>query len=100
MFDKNVNCPARGSGLEASLESPTPGQKIYDEAIFLSGWVYAPGRDPARCRVRAFMDDCCFAETRVLCYRSDVAAKLGLARDPRTGFRMLGKTRLVAAEPR
>src|SRR5438046_3168516 len=100
MFDQNVNSPTRSSGLQASLEFPPPGQKIYDEAIFLSGWVYASGRDPATCHVRAYIDDCCFAETRVLFYRSDVARELGLSREVRTGFRMLGKIRLVGAEPR
>jgi SAM-dependent methyltransferase len=100
MFDQYVNSPASGSGVQANLEFPVPGQKIYDEAIFLSGWVYASGRDPATCQIRASIDNCCFAETRVLSYRSDVARELGLTRDVPTGFRMLGKIRLVGAEAR
>jgi SAM-dependent methyltransferase len=61
--------------------------------------VHAPGRDPASCRVRAFLDDCCCAETRVLSYRPDVCEKLGLSRGVLTGFRMLGKIQPAATEP-
>jgi SAM-dependent methyltransferase len=82
------------------LESPAPGQNIYDEAVFLSGWVYASGRDPAACDVRAYLDDRCFAETRMLFYRPDVSEKLGLSRDTLTGFRMLGRIPSAATEPR
>src|SRR5437870_8892474 len=100
MFEQNVKSPAAGSGLKASLESPAPGQKIYDEAVFLSGWVYASGRDPAACCVRAYLDDRCFAETRMLFYRPDVSEKLALSRDALTGFRMLGRIPSAAMEPR
>jgi SAM-dependent methyltransferase len=99
MSDQNVKSPAATSGLQAKLEFPAPGQNIYDEAVFLSGWVYAPGRDPASCRVRAYLDDCCFAETRILFHRPDVSQKLGLSRGVLTGFRMLGKIRSAATEP-
>jgi SAM-dependent methyltransferase len=99
MSDQNVKSSAAASALQASLESPAPSQNIYDEAVFLSGWVYAPGRDPASCRVRAYLDDCCFAETRILFYRPDVCEKLGLSRGVLTGFRMLGKIRPAATEP-
>jgi SAM-dependent methyltransferase len=100
MSDQNVKSSAATSALQASLESPAPGQNIYDEAVFLSGWLYAPGRDPASCRVRAYLDDCCFAETRILSDRPDVCEKLGLSRGALTGFRMLGKIRPATTEPR
>jgi SAM-dependent methyltransferase len=86
--------------VQARLESPAPGQDIYDEAVFLSGWVYVPGRDPASCRVRAYLDDHCFAETGILSYRPDVSEKLTLSGGVLTGFRMLGKIRPAATEPR
>lgn len=88
------------AAVQSGLESPAPGQDIYDEAVFLSGWVYAPDRDPASCRVRAYLDDCCFAETGILSYRPDVSEKLTLAGGVLTGFRMLGKIRPAATEPR
>jgi SAM-dependent methyltransferase len=88
------------SALQANLESPAPGQNIYDEAVFLSGWVYAPGRDPASCHVRAYLDDCCCAETRILFHRPDVCEKLALPHGVLTGFRMLGKIQSAATEPR
>lgn len=100
MADQNMKSSAAISALQAGLESPAPGQNIYDEAVFLSGWVYAPDRDPAFCCVRAYLDDCCFAETRILFYRPDVADELGLSRDVRTGFRMLGRIGSVSTEPR
>jgi SAM-dependent methyltransferase len=100
MSDRNVNSPAAASTLQASLESPMPGQSIYDEAVLLSGWVYAPSRDPASCHVRAYVDDCCFAETRMLFDRADVREKLDLVRGVPTGFRILGKIWSAATEPR
>jgi SAM-dependent methyltransferase len=100
MSDQNLKSTGVTSALQAALESPAPGQDIYDEAILLAGWVYAPDRDPASCFVRAYLDDYCIAETRVFFYRSDIEATLGLSRDVRTGFRMLGKVRPAAGEPR
>ncbi len=100
MFDQDVKSSTETPALQASLDSPAAGESIYDEAIFLSGWVYAPGRDPATCRVHAWLDDCCVAETRMLFYRPDVCEHLGLTHDMPTGFRMLGKIRPAATEAR
>jgi SAM-dependent methyltransferase len=100
MSDQNVKSPAAAPALQANLELPVSGQSIYDEAVFISGWVYAPGRDPASCRVRAYLDDRCCGETRILFYRPDVGEKLGLSRSVVTGFRMLGRTPSPATEPR
>jgi SAM-dependent methyltransferase len=99
MSDQNLKSATAASAFQAHLESPVPGQNIYDEAVFLSGWVHAPGRDPASCRVRAYLDDCCFAETGILSYRSDVCEKLALPRGVLTGFRMLGKIPPATTEP-
>jgi SAM-dependent methyltransferase len=100
MSDQNVKSSAAPSAVRASLESPAPGQNIYDETVFLSGWVYAPDRDAASCRVRAYLGDYCLAATGILSYRPDVCEKLALAREVLTGFRMLGKVRPAATEPR
>ncbi len=86
------------SAIEAGLDSPGPGQKVYDRAIFLSGWVHAPSLPAASCEVRAYLDDFCIAQTCSLSYRPDVCEKFGLARGVRSGFRMLGKTRSAATE--
>lgn len=100
MSDENVKSFPASCGLLAGLDSPAPGQTICDEAIFLSGWVYAPGRDPGACSVRAFIDDSCCAETRIIFYRPDVVEKKGLPDAARTGFRMLGKIPAAGTEPR
>ena len=100
MSNETVKPFAASGGLLAGLDSPAPGQSIYDEAIFLSGWVYAPGRDPACCSVRAYLDDYCCAETRIIFHRPDVIEKAGLPGDTRTGFRMLGKIAAGRNEPR
>lgn len=86
--------------LTGHLDSPVPGESIYDAAIFLSGWVYAPDHDPARCRVRAFLEDDCVAETRLLFTRPDVCRHLALSPCVPTGFRMLGKTPTAANQAR
>lgn len=99
-FMSDQNQTAAASAVRANLESPAPGQSSYDEALFVSGWIHAPGRDPAACRVRAWLDDTCFAETGILFFRADVAQNLALPPGARTGFRMLGKIPQTAAEPR
>jgi SAM-dependent methyltransferase len=100
MPDENMKSNAASLALRAGLDSPAPGQSVCDQAIFLSGWVYAPGRDPSSCQVRAYLDDDCCAETRIIFHRSDVNEKLGLPGDARTGFRMLGKISATETEPR
>ena len=42
--------------IQSFLDLPRPGEIVYDAAIFISGWVHAPGRDPVACRVRAYLD--------------------------------------------
>lgn len=90
MPDENVKPFAASPALQAGLDLPAPGQSVCDQAIFLSGWVYAPGRDPASAHVRAYIDDRCCAETGIIFHRADA----------RTGFRMLGKISAAETEPR
>jgi SAM-dependent methyltransferase len=100
MSDQNPQELAAAAKVRGHLESPGPGQCVYDEAVLLSGWVHAPGRDPATCQVRAFVGDASFAETRILVARPDVSQNLGIPSNVRIGFRMLGKIPQAAAEPR
>lgn len=100
MSGPNVKLPAPASGVQSSLDSPVQGQNVYDEAIFISGWVFAADGNPASCRVRAYVDDCCVAEAGLLSSRHDVCVKLNLSRGVVTGFKMLGKIEPVGAEPR
>jgi len=74
---------------QVQLESPVPGQSVYDEALFISGWLDLVGRDPSPCRVRAYVEDYCCAETRILFRRPD----------GRIGFRMFGRILPGTAEP-
>ena len=73
------------------IESPAPGQNVYDEAIFISGSVEVGDCDCASSQVRAFADDHCFAETRILFSRPN---------DSRLGFRMLGRIPATGPGPR
>ena len=67
---------------EVVIESPVPGQNVYDEAIFISGSIDRGDRDPASFHIRAFVEDRCCAETRILFSRPN---------GHRFGFRMLGR---------
>src|SRR5262245_65253611 len=100
MFDENENVksPTDVSGVRSNLDAPSPGQKVYDEGILISGWVYAANRDPAACCVRAYINDRRCAETRVLFYRPDVSESLGLSFSVPTGFRMLGRIESAPTE--
>jgi len=73
------------------IESPTPGQSVYDEAIFVSGSLDLGNRDPRSISLRACVEDRCCAETRILFPRAGEA---------RVGFRMLGRISPPAAESR
>jgi SAM-dependent methyltransferase len=73
------------------IETPASGQNVYDEAIFISGSVEVGDRDSASSQVRAFADDHCFAETRILFSRPN---------DKRLGFRMLGRIPATGSGPR
>ena len=90
MAGKNVRSNAVSSALRAVIESPAPGQSIYDEALFISGSIDPGNRDASSCRVRAYVDEHCCAETRILFPRPD----------GRIGFRMFGRILPGAAEPR
>jgi SAM-dependent methyltransferase len=93
MTDQNLQ-------LSGHIDFPTPGESVYDQTIFLAGWVYAPRCDLGSWRVRAFVDDACVTETRILFYRADVSRHLGIAPSVPTGFRMLGKTGSPMTEAR
>ena len=73
------------------IESPAPGQNVYDEAIFISGFVDLGERDPVSCLVRAFVGEVCCGETRLLFPR---------ANDQRLGFRLLGRIAPSDSGPR
>jgi len=98
MFDENVKSSTDVSGVQSSLDAPVPGQKVYDQAVLISGWVYVPNRDPSACWVRAYINGHHCAETRVLFCRPDVNEWLGLPDSIPTGFRMLGKVETAATE--
>jgi 2-polyprenyl-3-methyl-5-hydroxy-6-metoxy-1,4-benzoquinol methylase len=87
---KNVRSNAVSSAPQTEIESPAPGQSVYDEALFISGSLDPGNRSPSSCCLRAYVDERCCAETRVLFRRPDA----------RIGFRMLGRVSSAGAEPR
>jgi SAM-dependent methyltransferase len=87
---KNVRSNAVSSALQAVIESPAPGQNVYDEALFISGSLDLGNRSPSSCCLRAYVDERCCAETRILFRRPDA----------RMGFRMLGRASAAVTEPR
>src|SRR5687768_7948645 len=90
MPDENVKPPDASSAGLGGLDSPAPGQCIFDESIFLSGWFDGRNRDPSSSVVRAYVDDVCCGETRIIFPRADA----------RHGFRILGKIPAAANEMR
>ena len=73
------------------IDAPKPGASVYCEAISITGWVFAPDRDPLQCRVRASLDGEVIGETRALSVRDDVSEALWLGAAIPTGFRVLGR---------
>jgi SAM-dependent methyltransferase len=72
------------------IESPTSEQSVYDEAIFISGSIDFGNRDSSPYCLRAYVDECCCAETRIFFPRPD----------GRIGFRMLGRISFGGEAPR
>ena len=71
------------------IDSPAPGQNVFDEAIFISGSIDPD--NPAPDCVRAFIDDRSCGETRLLFPRPN---------DDHLGFRILGRVPPGSAEVR
>src|SRR5688572_7616661 len=90
MPDENVKPSAASNAGLGGLDSPGPGQCISNESIFLSGWFDGQERDRASCVVRAYVDDVCCGDTRIIFPRPDA----------RNGFRILGKIPAAANEAR
>lgn len=100
MSDQKVKSSGALSGVQSSLDSPRSNESVYDAAISISGWVYAPERDPASCRVRAYLDGFVVAETRAFSVRPDVCKALRLSPQVATGFRMLAYAPPLSTEAR
>lgn len=83
----------------ASLDAPAPGASVYDEAIDITGWVYASDHS-IPLTVRAHLDGVCIASTRNRFYRADVCQYLRLSDKISTGFRMLGRISPPLTGPR
>ena len=71
------------------IDAPVAGATAYGESITVSGWLHARGRDPGRCRIRAWCDGALVGETRVLFIRPDVSRALNISDEIPTGFRLL-----------
>ena len=73
------------------IDAPRPAQAVYDECISIAGWIFTEGRDPATCRVRAWLEGAPIGETRLLFARPDVSKFMSLSHDVPTGFRFLAR---------
>jgi SAM-dependent methyltransferase len=87
---KNVRSNAVSPAPQVVIESPAPGQSVYDEALFISGSLDLRDRDPQSCHVRAYVDDHLCGETSLVFPRPD----------GRIGFRIFGRMLLSTAGPR
>ena len=72
------------------IDAPAPGATAYGESITVSGWLHARGRNPGKCRIRAWCDGGVIGETRLLFIRPDVSRALNISDAIPTGFRLLG----------
>ncbi|HEY2139086.1 MAG TPA: class I SAM-dependent methyltransferase [Chthoniobacterales bacterium] len=79
------------SAPQVVIESPAPGQNVYDEAVFISGWIYCRDRDPRPSCVRAYLDDHCCGETRNLFARPEIAERERFPDGVVVGFRVFGR---------
>ena len=73
------------------IDAPRANQLVYDECISIAGWIFAEGRDPAACRVRAWLEGAPIGETQLLFARPDISDFLSLPHDLSTAFRFLAR---------
>ena len=73
------------------IDAPRANQLVYDECISIAGWLFAEGRSPAACRVRAWLDGTPIGETQLLFARPDISDFLSLPHDLSTAFRFLAR---------
>jgi SAM-dependent methyltransferase len=71
------------------IDAPRPDQPVYRECISIAGWIFAEGRVPSTCRVRAWLEGALIGETRLLFVRPDVCDFLSLPHNVPTAFRFL-----------
>jgi 2-polyprenyl-3-methyl-5-hydroxy-6-metoxy-1,4-benzoquinol methylase len=76
---------------QVGIESPAVGQNVYDEALFISGWIDFGGCDPLSGSLCAYVDNVRCAETHIFFPRPG---------EPRFGFRMLGRIAPSVSGPR
>jgi len=79
------------SQMQKYIDAPRPDQAVYDECISIAGWIFAEGRTPGACRVRAWLDGVLIGESRLLFARPDVSDFLSLPHDVPTAFRFLAR---------
>ena len=78
------------NSVQSGLDSPAAGQTVYDESIFVAGWLQDADGDSAPAVVRAYLDERLCGETGLLFRKSDLAF----------GFRILGRIDAVPTAPR
>src|SRR5690349_20874241 len=71
------------------IDVPRPGQAVYDKCIPIAGWIFAQGRAPTACCVRAWLDGISIGKTKLLFRRPDVSRFLALPPEVPTAFRLL-----------
>ena len=66
---------AKLAQMRKCIDTPRPGQAVYDECISIAGWIFAEAREPSACRVRGWLEGAPIGETRLLrCLRLSLAA--------------------------
>ena len=75
---------------ELVIESPAAGQPVYDQALFITGWIKRAAVNPSSCVVHAFVDGHDCGETHLLFATADPA---------QLGFRILGRISPGVVEP-
>lgn len=91
MIESDPTPPSPPTTIQGHLDTPRLDTTIYDETIFLSGWVYAAQHKSPFRSVRAYFNEVLFGETHIPFARPDVCAQLCISSSELTGFRILGR---------
>ena len=80
---RKIDNHSKSSSGTAALESPQPNERVYDQSISISGVISGSQSDASQHIIRAWIDNVCIGETRILRRRD--------AEEPRLGYKILGR---------
>jgi 2-polyprenyl-3-methyl-5-hydroxy-6-metoxy-1,4-benzoquinol methylase len=83
---------SKTSGPHSAIDSPRANERVYDQCISIAGSIRSEESDPAAHCIRAYIDNVCIGETRILTHEN--------SSEHRLGYKILGRISEPIVAPR